>query len=378
MSAVDIAPVRTARERRTFLTFPWRIYRDDPLWVPPLLPQRARTIDPERGAFFQRGEAEFFIAWKDGQPAGTICAAEDRPANVFRHAQDCVFGFFECVEDYGVAEAMFRHVMGWAGQRGLNALLGPFNLDYEDSYGVLIEGRDRPPVLLCGHTPPYYEGFVERFGFQPARGDNLAYAIEASQDTPALRRLSRLADGLRRRGRIVIRGADLEHWEDEMDRVHRLLNAALAHLPDHIPWHREALQALLEPFVEVVDPELILFAEVDGETVGWFPGIANLNEAFHRANGLRYPWDYVRLWWAARRQPECLAIKSVLVLPEYWDTGVSVLLFDEMLKRARARGFKWIDLSLTSDDNPYTPTLAERMGAKLYKRYRIYRLDFER
>jgi GNAT superfamily N-acetyltransferase len=378
MSAVDISPVRTARERRTFLTFPWRIYRDDPLWVPPLLPQRARTIDPERGAFFQRGEAEFFIAWKDGQPVGTICAAEDRPANVFRHAQDCLFGFFECVEDYGVAEAMFRHVMGWAGQRGLNALLGPFNLDYEDSYGVLIEGRDRPPVLLCGHTPPYYEGFVERFGFQPARGDNLAYAIETGQDTPALRRLSRLADGLRRRGRIAIRGADLEHWEDEMDRVHRLLNAALAHLPDHTPWHREELQALLEPFIEIVDPELILFAEVDGETVGWFPGIANLNEALHRANGLRYPWDYVRLWWAARRQPECLAIKSVLVLPEYWDTGVSVLLFDEMLKRARARGFKWIDLSLTSDDNPYTPTLAERMGAKLYKRYRIYRLDFER
>jgi len=378
MSAVDISPVRTARERRTFLTFPWRIYRGDPLWVPPLLPQRARTIDPERGAFFQRGEAEFFIAWKDGQPVGTICAAEDRPANVFRHAQDCVFGFFECIDDYGVAEAMFRHVMGWAGQRGLNALLGPFNLDYEDSYGVLIKGRDRPPVLLCGHTPPYYEGFVERFGFQPARGDNLAYAIETSQDTPALRRLSRLADGLRRRGRIAIRGADLEHWEDEMDRVHRLLNAALAHLPDHTPWHREELQALLEPFIEIVDPELILFAEVGGETVGWFPGIANLNEALHRANGLRYPWDYVRLWWAARRQPECLAIKSVLVLPEYWDTGVSVLLFDEMLKRARARGFKWIDLSLTSDDNPYTPTLAERMGAKLYKRYRIYRLDFER
>jgi GNAT superfamily N-acetyltransferase len=378
MSAVDISPVRTARERRTFLTFPWRIYRDDPLWVPPLLPQRARTIDPERGAFFQRGEAEFFIAWKDGQPVGTICAAEDRPANVFRHAQDCLFGFFECMDDYGVAEAMFRHVMGWAGQRGLNALLGPFNLDYEDSYGVLIEGRDRPPVLLCGHTPPYYEGFVERFGFQPARGDNLAYAIETGQDTPALRRLSRLADGLRRRGRIAIRGADLEHWEDEMDRVHRLLNAALAHLPDHTPWHREELQALLEPFIEIVDPELILFAEVDGQTVGWFPGIANLNEALHWANGLRYPWDYVRLWWAVRRQPECLAIKSVLVLPEYWDTGVSVLLFDEMLKRARARGFKWIDLSLTSDDNPYTPTLAERMGAKLYKRYRIYRLDFER
>jgi GNAT superfamily N-acetyltransferase len=114
---------------------------------------------------------------------------------------------------------------------------------------------------------------------------------------------------------------------------------------------------------------------VDGQTVGWFPGLANWNEALQHANGLRYPWDYARLWWWTRRQPECLAVKSVLVLPEYWDTGVSVLLFDEMTQRARAKGFKWIDLSLTSADNPYTPTLAERMGAVLYKRYRVYRLD---
>jgi len=374
MSTLEILPVRTARERRTFLIFPWRIYRDDPLWVPPLLPERAKTIDPKRGVFFKRGQAEFFIAWKNGTPVGTISAAEDKPTNEFRRKRECMFGFFECVEDYDVAEALLNHVIRWAEQRGLNALFGPFNLDYEDSYGVLVEGRDRPPALLCGHTPPYYQDFIERFGFQPARGDNLAYAIELDEDTPAMQRLSRLADRLRKRGRITIRGADLSHWEDEVDRVHRLLNAALAHLPDHIGWRRDALQAMLEPFRSIADPDLILFAEVDGETVGWLPGIPNLNEAFIHANGLRYPWDYAKLWWHMRRQPECLAVKSVLVLPEYWGTGVSVSLFDEMARRATARGFKWADLSLTSEDNPYTPILAERAGAKLYKRYRVYRL----
>ena len=130
----------------------------------------------------------------------------------------------------------------------------------------------------------------------------------------------------------------------------------------------------MEPFRAFADPELILFAEVNGEAVGWFPGIPNLNEALIHANGLRYPWDYIKLWWYMRRQPRCLTIKSVLVLPEYWDTGVSVLLFDEMLKRAMAKGFKWADLSLTSEDNPRTPILAEKMGARIYKRYRVYRL----
>jgi GNAT superfamily N-acetyltransferase len=374
MSALEIRPVRTIRERHTFLTFPWRIYHDDPLWVPPLLPERAKTIDPKRGSFFRRGEAEFFVAWRGKDPVGTVCAAEDRPTNAFRHKRECLFGFFEYIEDYDVAAGLIRHVVRWARQRGLNALFGPFNLDYEDSYGVLVEGRDRPPALLCGHTPLYYQRFMERFGFQPARGDNLAYAVDVDEDTPARRRLHRLADRLRERGGITVRGADLAHWDDEVDRVHHLLNTALVHLPDHIGWHRDALEGLLAPFRDIADPDLILFAEVDGKAVGWFPGIPNLNEAFIHANGLRYPWDYAKLWWHVRRQPECLAIKSVLVLPEYWGTGVSVLLFDEMAGRAKAKGFKWVDLSLTSEDNPNTPILAERMGARLYKRYRVYRL----
>jgi GNAT superfamily N-acetyltransferase len=375
MSSLEIRSVRTASQRRTFLTFPWRIYRDDSLWVPPLLPERTKTIDPQRGAFFKRGgEAEFFIAWRDDQPVGTICAAEDKFSNEQRNARECVFGFFEYVEDYTVFEALLNRAIEWARQRDLNGLWGPFNLDYEDSYGVLLEGRDRPPALLCGHTPPYYQHYMDRFGFQPARGDNLAYAADIDLSTPAIQRLLRLAGRARQRGDVTIRGADLTHWDDEVDRIYHLINIALAHLPDYIGWHRDALEASLTPFRDLADPELVLFAEVGGEAVGWLPGIANLNEAIIHANGLRYPWDYVKLWWHARRQPECLAVKSVLILPEYWGTSVGVLLFAEMVERAHAKGYKWFDLSLTSEDNPNTPILAERMGAKLYKRYRVYRL----
>ena len=114
---------------------------------------------------------------------------------------------------------------------------------------------------------------------------------------------------------------------------------------------------------------------VDGRTVGWLPGLPNLNEAFIHANGLRQPWDYLKLWWYMRRQPACLAVKSVLVPAEYWGSGVVVLLFDEMVRRARARGYQWIDASLTSADNPRTPALGERFKATLYKRYRVYALS---
>ena len=374
MSNIEIRLVESPSERQRFVTFPWQIYKNDSLWVPPLIKDRIKLINPSTGVFFKRGIAEFFMAFKGGQPCGTICCADDHATNTARGLKDCMIGFYECIEDERVAEALFDHARKWAVSHGLETLYGPFNLDYEDGYGVLIEGRDRPPVLLCGHTPPYYQRFFEQYGFQGARGDNLAYEITRAMVSVELERLSRLSERLRKRNWIKIRTADLEHWDDEVERIYILLNKALAHLPDFIPWPRDGLEASLAQFRRIIDPELILFAEVNGETVGWFPGIPNINEALIHANGLRYPWDYFRLLPYLRRQPECLAIKSVLVLPEYWDTGVAVLLFDEMAKRAFPKGYTWIDLSLTSEDNPYTPTLAARGGARLYKRYRVYRL----
>ncbi len=373
MSTIEIIPVETASQRRNFATFPWQIYRRDPLWVPPLLGERLKFIDPAQGVFFKRGIAEFFYALKNGAIAGTICCADDKETNAARHMKDCMIGFFECSPDEEIARALFEHASQWARAHGLETLYGPLNLDYEDSYGVLIEGRDRPPVILCGHTPPYYQSFFEDYGFMPARGDNLAYEITQSMAATELQRLSKLSERLRKRSWIKIRSADMAHWDEEVERVYILLNKALTHLPDFIPWPREGLEAALGQFRQIVDPDLVLFADVDGETVGWFPGIPNINEALIHANGLRYPWNYLGLLPYLRRQPKCLAIKSVLVLPEYWDTGVAVLLFDEMAKRAMPKGYTWIDLSLTSDDNPYTPTLAARAGARLYKRYRVYR-----
>jgi hypothetical protein len=159
--------VRTAAERRAFLRFPWRIYRGDPLWVPPLLPERAKHIDPKRGIFFQRGTAEFFIAWRDGQPVGTICAADDRAVNTQRGLHDCMFGFFECVPDYDVACALFERAAAWGRDHGLETLYGPFNLDYEDSYDP---GQARPPTGVAVRAYPPYYTTSSALQLQPARG----------------------------------------------------------------------------------------------------------------------------------------------------------------------------------------------------------------
>lgn len=375
MHTIEVRPVRGRRERELFLAYPWRIYRGDPLWVPPLLPDRRKVIDPQQGTFFRRGgTAEFFIAWRGDDPVGTICCGEDPEVNGTRRWRDCVIGFFECVNDGEVAAALFDHAAGWARGRGLDTLYGPINLDYEDAYGVLVEGRDRPPALLCGHTPAYYQGFFQGCGFVPGRDDNLAFALDLDLSSAPLQHLHRVADRVRSRGHYRVRGADLKHWRDETEKVYSIINHAMEHLPDFTPWPRESLFDLMESLLPVADPDLVLFAEdLDGKVVGWFPAVPNMNEALIHANGLRHPWDYVPLLWYMKRPRASMSVKSVIVPPEYWDTGVAILLADELVHRAVAKGYRWADLSLTSADNPRTPQLAGHLGAHIYKRYRVYR-----
>ena len=372
MAEIIIKKVSTSQDLKVFVTFPWTVYQDDPLWVPPLLPERLGVFDPDRGTFLKRGKADLFLAYKDGKIAGTICAAEDPPTNINRDTKECVFGFLEYVEDYEVFQTLIETARDWGRKRGLNKLYGPWNLDYEDSYGVLVEGRDAPPVLMCGHTPAYYSEFMDRYGFTPARAQNVALRISLD-DSPQIRRLSRLADRVRAKGKVQIRDADYSRWSDEVDVVHMLIGKALAHLDDSIGWHRDSLEATLAPFKAIADPTLILFAEVDGQTVGFLPGVPNLNEIFIDVNGLRFPWNYLQLLWLMKfRKPACLSAKSVLVLPEFWNTGVIVLLMDELAKRARTNGYRWIDMSITSADNPTSVLTAEKMGAKIYKRWQVY------
>jgi GNAT superfamily N-acetyltransferase len=373
---IEIKPVRTKRERNIFITFPWRIYRNDPMWVPPLLSERLKATDPRRSLFFKDGRAEFFLAWKDGKPAGTLCLAEDCHATRVRGFPECMYGFVECIEDYTVFEAMFDLAETWARLRNMKSLYGPYNLDREDARGILIEGGDRPPAILCGHHPPYYQTFFERYGFHKNGEDGLAYAIDLDLNNPRIRRLAILADEVRKRNpHFKVRAANLQDMDNEIDRIVYLQNEGLKHFPGQLSYTRTDIETMILPLLDLVDLELILFAEVNGNPAGFFPGVPNFNEVLIHLNGLRHPWDALRYLRYRNTKPKCIAIKSVVVAPEYWDTGVAVLLFDEMVKRATRRGFHWADLSLTGESNTDTWPLAHHMGAQIYKRYRFYKKD---
>ncbi len=373
---IEIRPAQTKRERNIFLTFPWVIYRNDPIWVPPLLSERKKVIDPKQGLFFKDGSAELFLAWKDGKPAGTLCLAEDCNNTRSKGFAECMFGFVECIEEFDVFKAMFDHAETWARSRNMRSLYGPFNLDREDSRGLLIEGRDRPPAILCGHQPEYYRTFFDWYGFEKNGEDGLAYAIDLDLNNPKIQRIARLAERVRARNpNFKVRGANIKDMDNEIDRIVFLQNEGLKHFADYLPYTRRDIESMILPLIDLVDMELVLFAEEDGRPAGFFPGLPNFNEVLIHLNGLRYPWDTLRYLRYKNVQPKCIAIKSVVLPPEYRDRGVAILLFDEMVKRASARGYQWADLSLTGDENQDTWPLAHHMGAQTYKRYRFYKKE---
>ena len=376
--SVTVRPVTSRRERRIFLTFPWRIYRNDPLWVPPLLPQRAARLDPARNPVVSGGKVQPFIAWRGSEPVGTIVLAVDEERNRRWDEDNAMFGFFECIEEYSVAEALFDTAVRWAREQGKSRLWGPWQLDYEDSHGFLIRGWERRPVVMCGHNPPYYPEFAERYGMKKARRDSLAFAYDIPEDPSQAvpEKLRRVIERLRARTRVKVRQADFSRWDEEIALAVDVLNRGLAVLGETRGfWDVDRMAAHARDLRPVLDPAFVLIAEVGDEAVGWILGLPDLNEAIAAANGLRHFWDIPRFWLAMRRQPACISMKSIAVDPRYWNRGVDALLVYAFGQSTLARGYRWVDLSLTGEDNPMTPRLATRLGAVEYKRYRIYDLE---
>lgn len=370
--SIEVRHCRNSRDREKLLAFPFEHYRGDPSWAPPFLPDLRARIDPRRGGFFRHGEADFFLAYEGTSLVGTMSAAWDRADCELRGVSEATFGFFE-YRDEEIARALVESGAAWTRERGLEWMVGPFNLDHEDAYGVLLEGYDRPPTLMCGHSKPYYPKVMDALGFEPERADNIAMELRLDPPHPEVLRLERMVDGIKARGGFTVRSADFKRIDAEVDRVHSLMNRSLRHLPNFQELHRATVAEMVEPFAKFAESELVLFAEKDGECIGFLPGMPNLNETLGKLGGLRYPWQWLGLPFAIRSRARCLCIKSVLVDPSWWGRGLGPCMMGEMYRRIKDRGCDWVDLSLTSVDNQYAPILAQRFGARIYKRYRVYK-----
>jgi GNAT superfamily N-acetyltransferase len=369
-AAVEVRPVATREDRLAFVRFPWRIYRDRPAWVPPLELERLAFLDRRKNSFFRHSDAELFLARRDGGIVGRIAAIENRRHLETYRDRTGFFGFFEAIDDPGVAAALFARAADWARERGLARLRGPMSFTINDECGLLLDAFDLAPVVLMPYNPPYYRALVEGCGLRKAQ-DLFAFRMDVPERTP--RRLAAAQRIVRGHG-IVVRQADFSRFDAEVEKIHRLHSAAWAGNWGAVPLTREELAALAAELKPIADRELIFFAEANGEPVGVSVTIPDLNLALARARGRLLPFGWLRLL-AARPGIDVVRVLILGVLPEYRHRGVEAEFYARTMDAARRRGYRWGEMSWILESNGPMLRALERMGAERYKTYRVYDLE---
>ncbi|MEN6451419.1 MAG: hypothetical protein ABFC96_13080 [Thermoguttaceae bacterium] len=373
-SPLSICEVSTRGDLDRFVRLPWRIYAEDPHWVPPLLREVKAFLDPRKHPFYKHGEATKFLALRGQEPVGRILVSDDGLYNKQAGANVGCFGMFECVNDEAAAQGLLDAAAGWLRARGRTTVLGP--IDYSLNYpcGLLIEGFDTPPRIMMNHNRPYYSRLLESWGLRKAK-DLDAWWFEDSRDLAG--RWQARADRLARRGRIVIRSFNLNDFDAEVERCRQVYNATMADQWMYPKLTEAEFEALATELRKLAIAEQVLLAEVDGKTVGLSITLPDINEAIRPFDGrlTRFglpKWRVLRFGRQKRRIKTARLI-VLSVLDGYRRRGIAEMLILRTLDYGKnVLGYTAAELGWTFEDNRLVNRAIEAVGARRYKTYRIY------
>ena len=351
----------------------WDIYDGDPHWVPPLLMDRLKLIDEAKNPFYRHATSTLFLAERDGKIVGRIAAIVNRRHNEVHNEKQGCFGFFECINDLEVAKALFAAAEQELKAQGMTVVRGPYNPSSNDEQGILVDGFDRPPVLLMTYNPRYYISLIEQCGYGKAM-DLYAWLLRADQSRSE--KLARVSERIRERSQITIRHFKKKDFDAETERIRTLYNSAWELNWGFVPLTDAEFDFMAKDLKQIFDPEFVLFAEKDGKTVGFSLSLPDINQAFHAgpripSNGLNLPVGLYNLL-AKKKKIDTVRIVILGVLKEYRSLGVDALLYNETIERARKKGIHFGEASWILENNDPMNRACEMMNGEKYKTYRIY------
>lgn len=378
LMALEIRPVDSKQDLERFLHIPWTLgMKSDPNWVPPLLDDYRRSLNPKKSPFLKHGEVRCFLALQDGAPVGRISAQTDADFDRQWPGEKGVafFGFFDSKDDPAVARALFDAAAGWARSKGRTRLRGPFTLDSKGEVGVLIEGFDTPPRIGMPHNRPYVGPLIESAGLAKAK-DFYAWWYTSGQIDERTRRI---AERTLQLPNVRVRPMELSNFRREVDIVRDIYNSAWSQNWGFIPFTTDELEIIATEYKMFVDTEIALIAEVDGKPAAMCFAIPDVNEMVKDFDGelVRRPQNLLKLLWRLRfRRPKHARLLLLGVKEEYRASHrygtLAAVLYVEVARRGAARGYVGGELSWTLEDNVMINRGIERMGARRYKTYRVY------
>jgi len=377
-SGIHIVPVATEQQRREFARFPWHIYRNDAYWVPPIFMDQLTLLNPEKHPFHEHADMQLFLAMQAAKVVGTISAHVNHRHNEVYGDKVGFFGFFEVIEDYAVAEALFEAAADWLRDQGMEAIRGPESFSQNEECGLLIDGFDVPPVVMMTYNPRYYQDFIERAGFEKAQ-DMYAWDILTNIFDCDVQRLPgkfvHVADQARKRENLVVRKIDMKHFDQEVEKAKYIYNQAWEQNWGFVPMTDHEIEHLGQDLKMILDPDLVYVAEVDGKPAGISLGVPDVNQALLKArpqpNMWSLPVTLAKFFWY-RRKIDAFRLLIMGVVPEYRTLGIDALFYVETARAAFPKGYKHCEMSWILESNDMMNRIIERLGGKLYKTYRIY------
>ena len=370
--ALAVTPVETGRDLDAFISLPWRIYADDPAWVPPLRREVRALVDREHHPFYRHGDGQIFLARRDGEVVGRILASDDPHYNQ-RHGTDVgMFGLFESVDDPEVAHALLDAAAAWLRGRGRTGMLGPIEYSTNYTCGLLVEGFDTPPRLLMNHNPPYYRALLEGHGLRPVK-ELYAWWID---QRPDLRPWLARADRIARRG-VTLRAISKKHLAEEVEKAKVIYNQAWYDNWGSVRMTDAEFDDLGKHLAEIADENLLVMAEKDGEPIGFSLSLPDANEAFRAVgDGRLVRWGFVpigllRLLLGLRRI-KTFRYFALGVLPGFQGRGIAEAMVLRTVGEALKAGYTGCEMGWTLDDNDRVNRAILAVGAKRYKTYLIY------
>jgi len=373
VSEIKISEVSTRRDRDAFIKFQWRIYANDPVWVPPLIIERKTFLDRKRHPFYRHGDAALFLARQNGEIVGRIMASDDPNYNSLHQSNVGCFGLFECIDDRNVAAALFEATVNWLRQKGRTEMMGP--IDYSTNYvcGLLIDGFQFAPTILTAHNPPYYRELIEGCGFTKAKD---WYAWWFADPAKAVTHLRRFAERVRRRWPVTIRSANLKNIREETRRLRQIYNQAWEKNWGFVPFTEAEFEFMTREMKPLLMPEFAWIAEMGNEPIGFTLCLPDINVALRHLNGrltrFGFPIGLIKLLFYKRRIRKGRLI-ALGVIEKYRRAGVAEMLVLRVMEETMIKRGITGELSMTLEDNFMINRFLEAIGATKYKTYRIFK-----
>ena len=373
MSEIEISEVSSRRDRDAFIRFQWRIYPNDPVWVPPLIIERKTFLDRHRHPFYEHGDAALFLARRNGEIVGRIMASDDPNYNSLHQANVGCFGLFECIDDRNVAGALFEAAAGWLRKKGRDEVMGP--IDYSTNYvcGLLIDGFQFAPTILTAHNPSYYRELIESCGFTKAKD---WYAWWFDDPAKTVTHLRRLAERFRRRWPVTIRPGNLKNIRDESRRLREIYNQAWEKNWGFVPFTKAEFEFMTKEMKPLLVPEFAWVAEIGNEPVGFTLCLPDINVALRHVNGrltrFGLPIGLIKLLYYKRRIRKGRLI-ALGVIEKYRRSGIAEMLVLRVMEETMIKRGITGELSMTLEDNFMVNRFVEAIGAQRYKTYRIFK-----